>query len=120
MRGFVHIKIGGEDRPFLFGVNASAVLCDLHNIDLAECGKIINKPTHGRNLIDIMYAGLVTGAHVQKQTPDFDQWDVGVWLGDFQDSEMQKAMKAIKESMSPAKKKGKSFLSLMTGTREKK
>jgi len=95
------IKIGGKNRPFIFGTNASAILKDETGIGLQDLG---NKLIEGGNdlgfIRDLFWACLQAGEYIEGEGKEINKYKVGQWI-DQMDSidEIKKAMDLVEEGM---------------------
>lgn len=108
-----YINIGGKKRPFKYGTNASALLCEKRGIQLKDLAimfnqeKLNNYEIDGTEIRDLIWAGLHAGAKSKNIDVDFTEWTVGDWLDDIDVNEFVKVFEAMADSQSPEKKKVK-------------
>jgi len=100
-------KIGGKKRLVKFGTNASAIYCDEHNISLSKYNEsfALDMVTIGQ-LRDVIWSGLVAGCYKQKKEVDFTKYDVGDWIDDLQQEEIDNILSLLMGE-SDKKKAGK-------------
>lgn len=92
-RGEVEVSIGGKPRLVKFGTNQLALFTQKHNLALADV-------SFGMEQIrDLIWSGLVAGAKKQGQEVDFDEWTVGEWIDEMNESEFNKIIEAFNNSM---------------------
>lgn len=99
------IKIGGKKRPVSFGINQTAVFCEKHKISLEQIGERFGGQMTLLDFRDLLWSGLVAGAYENKQTPDFDEWDVGTWVETLKPEEITDIINKFSNSMPVSKKK---------------
>jgi len=99
----IKIDIGGEKRPFKFGINAARIFCKETGKGLDALDKI--NQTDIESVINVIYAGLFQGAKMTNKEIDFDTWKVGEWLDDVNDKEITKAFNSLGEEGRSTKKK---------------
>ena len=73
MVGTIHVEIGGKQRPFRWGTNATRLLWN--NVD----SNIIS------TTVATVYAGLYAGAKHEGVEVDFDMWKVADWVDEIAD-----------------------------------
>lgn len=92
-RGEVEVSIGGRLRLIKFGTNQLALFTQKHNLQLSEV-------SFGMEQIrDLIWSGLVAGAKKRNEPVDFDEWTVGEWIDDLQQSEFNRIIEAFNNSM---------------------
>lgn len=90
MKQELSLKIGGKDRLLKFGTNQTAIFCDKHNLSLVGYSESINTDNaKASHLRDLIWSSLVAGAKYQKVEVDFDEYDVGDWIDDLSQKELQ-------------------------------
>ncbi len=101
--------IGGEDRTLKFGLNQSALYCELRDISIKQMNmdiqRIAQGDGNGSEIRDMIWSALKDGARVEKQAFEFDHFEVGDWLEEVDTNEMAIAIKELAMSMPVAKKK---------------
>jgi len=93
LRGEIEVSIGGKPRLAKFGTNQLAIFTQMHKVDLSEADFGMH------HLRDLIYSALVAGAKKQKQDVDFDEWEVGEWIDEMEEAELQKVIEAFTNSM---------------------
>lgn len=93
LRGEVEVSIGGKPRLLKFGTNQLAIFTQMHKVDLSEADFGMH------HLRDLIYSALVAGAKKQKQDVDFDEWEVGEWIDDLPDEDLQKIVDSFTNSL---------------------
>ena len=101
------INIGGEDRPIKFGINQSILYCELRDISITEMSKDMEKFINGSGaeLRDFMWSALKDGARKEKIDFDYTPEDIGDWMEDMSEEEMEKFFAGMIEDNPPSKKK---------------
>lgn len=91
MKQELNLKIGGKDRLLKFGTNQTAIFCDKHNLSLTGYSDSLNVDNaSASHLRDLIWSSLVAGAKYNKEEIDFDEYDVGDWIDDLSQSNLQK------------------------------
>lgn len=98
-RAEVEVSIGGQVRLFKFGVNQLAIYSEKHNLSLSEVEMGMAQ------MRDLFWSALVAGAKKKKEEVDFDEWDVGEWIDEMEQSDFDKVVEAMTNSM-PSDKGG--------------
>jgi len=93
LRGEVEVSIGGKPRLIKFGTNQLAIFTQMHNVDLSEADFGMH------HLRDLIYSGLVAGAKKNKEKVDFDEWEVGEWIDELPDEDLQKIVDSFTKSL---------------------
>jgi len=93
LRGEIEVSIGGKPRLVKFGTNQLAIFTQMHKVDLSEADFGMH------HLRDLIYSALVAGAKKQKQEVDFDEWEVGEWIDELPDEELQKIVDSFTNSL---------------------
>jgi len=93
LRGEIEVSIGGKPRLVKFGTNQLAIFTQMHRVDLSEADFGMH------HLRDLIYSALVAGAKKQKETVDFDEWEVGEWIDELPDEELQKIIDSFTNSL---------------------
>ena len=94
------VNIGGKDRPIKFGTNQSARYCEIRSIDLPVMrDELSNLATSdGSSIRDLLYSALWAGCKSEKIDVDFDRYDLGDWIDDMDQKEMDKAFQFLIDS----------------------
>lgn len=110
LKGFTTINIGGKKRPFKFGTNATALYCNMKDCSIGEFQKQIsheklkNMDIKGDEVRDLLWAGLVAGCKSEKTEVEFDEYDVGDWIDEMPQEELNKAFSVLSASGDSKKK----------------
>lgn len=112
LSGYKKINIGGKQRPFKMGMNASYLICEELKIPIEKLGEAIGSENMVKNIIVIIWAGLYAGCKYDKIDVDFDRWDVGNWIDDLEQEKFAEIITSITgvnmaSFPSGTKKKGK-------------
>ena len=92
-RAEVEVPIGGKTRLFKFGINQLAIFSEKHSLNLSEVEMGMSQ------IRDLFWSALVAGARKKKEEVDFDEWDVGEWIDDMEQSDFDKVVEAMNQSM---------------------
>lgn len=96
LQGEVRINIGGKSRLFKFGTNATAVFCQTRNIRLNEVQNALSPQNMDiESVRDFIYSGLVAGCYTEKINVEFDRYEVGDWIDDMPQEELNKAFGVV-------------------------
>lgn len=95
LSGYVEKELGGKVRGIKFGINAWAIFCDLQKCKLSEVGDRMQAASGFR---DLVYSGLAANCRSKKIDLDFDQYDVGDWMDDLKESDIEEIMGALDKS----------------------
>lgn len=107
MYGLQRIEIGGKSRPIKFGTNQTSILCELRKYTLKELNEVYGPNNwnvdkiSAKDIRDLLYSGLYAGSLSSKEHIDFNEFDVGDWMDEAEQTEIQKAMKLYVESLIP-------------------
>lgn len=102
-----HFDIGGQKRLVKFGTNATAVFCDERGVSLSEFQSITFQDIKPGELRDIIWSGLVAGAHKEDKDIDFNKWDVGEWIDDLDEDTLDEVFDLIQGPQGNKKKEPK-------------
>ena len=92
-RAEVEVPIGGKTRLFKFGITQLAIFSEKHSLNLSEVEMGMSQ------IRDLFWSALVAGARKKKEEVDFDEWDVGGWIDDMEQSDFDKVVEAMNQSM---------------------
>jgi len=100
MRGTTMINIGEKERPIKFGTNQTAEYCQVRGLTLAQYqAELSSVEAMGVDVVrDLLYSALFAGCKAQKIDVDFDRYDVGEWLDDMDQAELDKAFQTLADS----------------------
>ena len=105
MNGFAEIEIGGKIRPIKFGTNQTAIFCQFRKINLAQFSELFsserlsNKDIDGSEIRDLIYSALVAGCRTKKIDQDFDETEVGDWIDELEQSELDNIFEVYMQSL---------------------
>jgi len=93
LRGEVEVSIGGKPRLLKFGTNQLAIFTQMHKVDLSEADFGMH------HLRDLIYSALVAGAKKNKEAIEFDEWEVGEWIDEMEEGNLEKIIEGFTNSM---------------------
>lgn len=103
------MNIGGENRPVKFGINQSILFCQLRGITInmmdATIQRIVKNEVDGSEIRDLLYSALKDGARKEKKPFEFTPEDVGDWMEDVNQDELQEFFVGLSDSMPKTKRK---------------
>ena len=82
-RGYITISLGGKDRTLHFSMNFWCHYTDTLNVSINELHKV---------------SGLLAYDKEEKNPIDYDEFDVGNWLEDFDGESLKKVIQTMTES----------------------
>ncbi len=87
------LEIGGELRPFSFGINSREAFCLLRGITQKELAELFGniEEMSDAELRDLIYSCLKSGYRAERKEMDFDNKDVGDWI----DSDYEAVARAL-------------------------
>lgn len=94
LRGEIEVELGGRKRLVKFGLNQMAIYTQKHRIDLSEMTTI-----GVAEIRDLIWSGLVAGAKKNGEEIDFDEWQVGDWLEEMEQTEYDAVMQTFQKAM---------------------
>lgn len=94
-RGECEITIGGEKRPMVFNLNSYALASEGMKLSIDEYEKALTDHRQTRAFIHLLHGALVTGAERAGKEVDFTHFDVGDWLVEIEQGELNNAVAAI-------------------------
>ena len=97
MNGTTEISIGGKIRPIKFGTNQSAKYCEIRSLSLAQMQKELSniENSDGGNIRDLIYSALWAGCKTDKIEIDFDRYDLGDWIDEMEQDELNKCFQVL-------------------------
>lgn len=100
------LQIGGELRPFSFGINSREAFCLLRGITQKELAALFGniEEMTDAELRDLIFSCLKSGYRCEKKDLDFDNKDVGDWI-DNEPEAVANALILIAESATKKKVK---------------
>lgn len=109
MRGTIEINIGDKLRPLKFGTNQSAKYCQVRGVSLAKMQDELSniEDGDGSNIRDLIYSALWAGCKTDKIEVDFDEFDMGDWIDDMDQEELNKIFQTLLDSNDSGKDEGK-------------
>jgi hypothetical protein len=98
-RGYVDIEIGGRKRTLHFSMNFWCHFTESLKINLNELDKLFSDASFNMSTIrGIIYSGLVAYDQEERNDIDYTLYDVGSWLEDFNQEDIQRVMTALTQS----------------------
>lgn len=97
-RGYYSTEIGGKERGMRFNMNFWAEFTDSLGIKLDQLGTVFDGGISLSGIRSLIYSALVTYDREQKNPIDYDEYDVGSWLDDFDSNEIEKVINAMMDS----------------------
>ena len=105
------MKIGNEERPVAFGMNAYILYCELRECSITDMSEDFKRIGEGKGtgseIRDVLWASLKDGARKAGQNFGFSNYDVGDWMDDLDQKELAKFFTNLADSMAeriPAEK----------------
>ncbi len=111
VKGQKKVKIGGKLRPIKFGTNATHLFCQKRGIKLKEFNelfaaeKLANLEIDGSEIRDLIYSGLAAACLSLGEEVDFNEWTVGDWIDDLDESGLAEILNTFGEDLTGPKKK---------------
>tara|TARA_R100000654_G_scaffold59112_1_gene85843 strand:- start:2479 stop:2850 length:372 start_codon:yes stop_codon:yes gene_type:complete len=98
-RGYVDVEIGGRKRTLHFSMNFWCHFTESLKINLNDLDKLFSNTSFNMSTIrGIIYSGLVAFDKEEKNNIDYDKYDVGNWLENFDQEQLTKIMSALTQS----------------------
>jgi len=97
-RGYYSIKLGGKNRVMHFSMNFWANFTDLLGISLEEIATVFEKGVSIKMIRSLIYSALLANDQENNNDIDYNEFTVGMWLEDFDASELDNVVKAMMES----------------------
>ncbi len=98
-RGYITISLGGKDRTLHFSMNFWCHYTDTLNVSINELHKVFNTDNFSMSSIRaLIYSGLLAYDKEEKNPIDYDEFDVGNWLEDFDGESLKKVIQTMTES----------------------
>lgn len=97
-RGYYTINLGGKNRIMHFSMNFWANFTDLLEISLEDLGKVFEKGVSITAIRALIYSALLANDQEQGNEIDYNEFQVGIWLEDFNADELDKIVNAMLES----------------------
>lgn len=97
-RGYYSIKLGGKNRIMHFSMNFWANFTDLLGISLEEIATVFEKGVSIKMIRSLIYSALLANDQENNNDIDYNEFTVGMWLEDFDASELDNVVKAMMES----------------------
>jgi len=97
-RGYCQLEIGGKTRTLHFSMNFWAAFESAAGFTISEIDKVLGAGLNLTTLRAMIYAGLVAYDQENKQPIDYDQFDVGSWMDDVDQSNIEIIVSTLMES----------------------
>tara|TARA_Y100001972_G_scaffold127052_1_gene182689 strand:+ start:758 stop:1129 length:372 start_codon:yes stop_codon:yes gene_type:complete len=97
-RGYYSLELGGKKRTLHFSMNFWVELTQHLDISLQELGEAFNDKMALSGIRGIVYCGLLTYDRENKIQVDYDVYDVGNWLEDLSQDDVNDIMQSMTES----------------------
>ena len=94
------INIGGKLRGIKFGTNQSAKYCEMRGLSLLQMQKeLLNLGDgDGGSIRDLVYSALWAACKTNKIEIDFDRFDLGDWIDEMEQEELNKCFQTMADS----------------------
>ena len=96
------IQIGGEKRPFKFGINATIMFTKRTGRSMKDLDSLDQDDIEA--IVEILHAGLCQGAQMADKDIDFDATKVGLWMDDIDSNVITKAFESMVDQTNTGKK----------------
>jgi|TARA_B100000482_G_C12498559_1_gene255606 hypothetical protein len=97
-RGYYSIDLGGKERTLHFSMNFWAELTDHLNISLQELGEAFSNKMAISGIRGIVYCGMLAYDRENKNEIDYDVYDVGNWLEDLTQDDINNLINSMMQS----------------------
>jgi glucose-6-phosphate dehydrogenase assembly protein OpcA len=97
-RGYCQLEIGGKIRTLHFSMNFWAAFESAAGFSIAEIDKVLGSGLSLTTLRALIYAGILAYDQENKQPIDYDQFDVGAWMDDIDQSNIEVIINTLLES----------------------
>lgn len=97
-RGYCQLEIGGKNRTLHFSMNFWAAFETAAGFSIAEIDRVLGSGLSLTTLRAMIYAGLVAYDQENKEVIDYDQFDVGVWMEDVNNEQIEIIVNTLLES----------------------
>jgi|SRR5690554_1351472 len=105
-KGEVTLKIGGKKRLLKFGTNQTAILCEMYDVPLEEMDQAFSPARMSvAQTRDLIYSAIAAGCLTKGKEIDFTQYQVGDWVDDLPQEDLERIFKAAYKKEVKAKKK---------------
>lgn len=104
LRGEYDLKIGRKKYLLKFGTNSTAIFCEEKEIGFQDFQDRMSNMSI-MDLRDFIWAAAVAGCHTKQKEVDFDRMDVGDWIDDMADDELEQILNVIEISQDPGETK---------------
>ena len=97
-RGYYTTAIGGKKRTMHFSMNFWSAFTEELNIPLDKIGNVFEGGISINGIRALIYSGLLAYDQEEGNQIDYNVFKVGVWLEDFEASELEKIVNSMMES----------------------
>lgn len=97
-RGYCQLEIGGKVRTLHFSMNFWAAFEEAAGFTISEIDKVLGAGLSLTTLRAMIYAGLVAYDQENRQQIDYDQFTVGAWMDDVDQSNIELLISTLMES----------------------
>jgi hypothetical protein len=98
-RGYITIPLGGKDRTLHFSMNFWCHYTDTLNVSINDLQNVFNANTFSMSSIRaLIYSGLIAYDKEEKNVIDYDEYDVGSWLEDFDGDKLKEVIQTMMQS----------------------
>ena len=95
-RGYITIALGGKDRTLHFSMNFWCHYTDTLNVSINDLQNVFNANTFSMTSIRaLIYSGLIAFDKEEKNIIDYDEYDVGSWLEDFDGDKLKEVIQTM-------------------------
>ncbi len=102
MSGIISVNIGNELRSLKFGTNSTARYCEVRGCTLNDYIEDMNlTDMRGDEVRDLIYSGLWAFDITSGKQIDYTRYDVGNWIDDSEQKEINKIFTSLVESNTP-------------------
>jgi hypothetical protein len=97
-RGYCQLEIGGTKRTLHFSMNFWVAFEQVSGVSISEIDKVFNSNMSLTTIRSIIYAGLMAYDQENKNIIDYDQYDVGNWMDDISQDDIQLVVSTLVSS----------------------
>jgi hypothetical protein len=97
-RGYYTLKIGGKMRTMHFSMNFWSNFTDELGISIDKIGDVFTNGVTITTIRELIYSGLLAQDQEQGNVVDYNKFQVGMWLEDFDGEKLNKVIESMMES----------------------
>jgi hypothetical protein len=97
-RGYCQLEFGGKVRTLHFSMNFWAAFENAAGFSISEIDKVLGAGLSLTTLRAMIYAGILAYDQENKQVIDYDQFDVGNWMEDVKQANIQLIVETLMQS----------------------